>query len=140
MDEKPVLRVGFWAKVLAVAFFLLAVMGWLRFEQALQNWNLLVELGAWPGPFYIAVTGIAWGLVGLVPFFGLLRRKSWAPAAARLAAFFFVLTYWVDKLWIDRSSTRLSNWPFALGASLIWLGYTHWVVSRRQHSERSYQG
>ncbi len=124
-------RPGFWVRLLAMIFMALAVLGWLRFEQALRDWSLLVQLGAWPGPLYIAAGGAAWGLAGLPPAWGLWTGRAWGALAGLLAGLFFPLTYWIDRLIAQQVSQSFSNWPFALGVTAIWLIFIFVALSRR---------
>ncbi|MCL4559775.1 MAG: hypothetical protein M1281_04055 [Chloroflexi bacterium] len=124
-------RPGFWVRLLAVGFLFLALMGWLRFQQALESWNLLSQLGAWPGPLYIAAGGAAWGLVGLPPAWGLWTGRDWGPLAALLAGLFFPLTYWIDRLIAQQVSQSFTNWPFALGVTAAWMIFIFVVLARR---------
>jgi hypothetical protein len=115
-------RRPFWVSVIAVIFLLLAAVGWLRFQQTLASWNLLSELGVWPGPLYLALSGAAWGMPGLPAAWGLWTGRRWAVRFAWPAAGFYPLTYWVDRLFLTRSPQALAAWPFWLGVSLLWLG------------------
>jgi hypothetical protein len=124
-------RPGRWVRLLALVFVFLALMGWLRFQQALSGWSLLIQLGAWPGPLYIAAGGAAWGLVGLPAAWGLWVGRGWGALAALLAGLFYPLSYWTDRLIAQQVSQGFSNWPFALGVTAIWLIFIFVVLSRQ---------
>lgn len=129
----------FWVRFLALIFLILSLLGWLRLEQALLNQRLLVQLGAWPGPVYIALGGAVWGLAGLPVALGLWGRRAWAGPAARLAALIFLLTYWIDRLWFSAERAPVFNWPFSLGVSIAWLVLVFWIttsLSSRPENDR----
>lgn len=113
------------ARFCALLYLLLSILGWLRLEQAILNWNLLIEFRANPGPLYIAAGGLLWGLVGLPAAWGLWLHKSWALQLAHLAAPVYPLTYWIDRVAFNHDPQGLQNWPFALGLTLIWLGLNY---------------
>jgi len=119
----------FRVSVLAVIFLILSLLGWLRLGQALINRQLLTQLGAWPGPVYIALGGLVWGAAGLPVALGLWSRASWSGSAARLAALIFLLTYWIDRLWFSAERAPVYNWPFSLGVSAAWLILVYWITS-----------
>ena len=119
----------FWVRFLALIFLFLSLLGWLRLEQALLNQRLLAQLGAWPGPVYIALGGAVWGLAGLPAALGLWGRRAWSGIAARLAALVFLLTYWIDRLWFSAERMPVINWPFSLGVSIIWLVLVYWITA-----------
>lgn len=114
--------------VLAAGFAYLAVQGWLRLHQAVLSWDLLVELGAWPGPLYQAMTGAAWGLLGAASAILVYVRTRWARMAAFAGALTFALVYWLDFLLFTRAAEMMRNWPFSLALTLLGLLFTAWVA------------
>ena len=126
--------------VLLFFFILLSILGWLRFEQAMLNWQLLIELGAVPGPAYIAAGGVLWGLAGLGPAWGLWSRKPWAVRLSQIAGPVYPVTYWADKLAFNQNPQGFQNWPFALGLTVIWLGLIYLGLPRARSSYPHEQG
>jgi hypothetical protein len=108
-------------RFIGAIFLLLSFLGWLRFEQALVFWKPLAQLGAWPGPLYIALGGALWGAVGLIAAWGVWHSTRWAPAAGWAAAWLYPLTYWADRLWFSPGAGPFTSWPFALGVTAVWL-------------------
>jgi hypothetical protein len=121
----------FWVSALAVIFFLLAAAGWLRVQQTIEHWDLLAEWGIWPGPLYNALSGVAWGAVGLPAAWGLWFRQKWAPRFIWIAALFYPAIFWLDRLLIAQSPEARTGWPFWLVATLLWLGYILVVLRSR---------
>ncbi len=97
------------------------VFGWIRVQQAVQNWSLETSLLGQFFPFYSVVSGVAWGLAGAPAIAGLWMRLKWARPAAWAAAIFYPLTFWVEKILVLQSPTKLTNWPFDAGVTMIWL-------------------
>src|SRR5512145_311361 len=110
-------RMGQWRLYLtAIPCFVLGAMGWLRFAAALREWNLLIELGARPGPLYMAIGGALWGLLGwgAVVLLFVHPRGGWDRPAVFLAVLAAAILYWIDLLLFTRPAEMLVNWPFAL--------------------------
>jgi hypothetical protein len=123
----PNTRRGVWVSALAVIFLLLAAAGWLRFQQSIANWDLLVSWGTWPGPLYMAISGAAWGMAGLPAAWGLWLGRNWAVRLVWIAAGFYPLTFWLDRLFFARGPEARTGWSFWLGVTVLWLGFV-WVV------------
>jgi len=124
-------RRPFWLSVLAVLFLFLAAAGWLRLVEAWQFWDLLVKFAVKPGPLYLLLGGAVWGLIGLPVAVGLWLGRRWAIRAAWAAAVFYPLTYWLDRLLIDRAPEALTAWPFSLVVTLLWLGFVFVTFNSR---------
>jgi hypothetical protein len=107
--------------VLILVFAGLAVFGWIRAEQAVQNWSLEAALLSQFLPIYSIISGTAWGLAGMLATAGLWLRLRWAVLAAWAAALFYPITFWLEKVLVLQSPTRLTNWPFEAGVSIFWL-------------------
>jgi hypothetical protein len=50
----------------------LSIYGWLRFQQSLSLWKILIQIGIWPGPLYLAISGAVWGMLGLIAVLGII--------------------------------------------------------------------
>ena len=123
VTERSAQRPHLWIRLLALIFVLLSGLGWIRFEQTLAHWGLLLEFGARPGPLYIAAGGILWGLAGLPPAFGLMTRRGWGPPLARWVAPVYPLSYWADRFLFSSAQGGMQNWVFALVITALWLVY-----------------
>ena len=110
----------FWLLLLILSWFTLT-QG-LRFIRALVLWNWLESLGLWPGPGYLAFTGLMFALGGGASTYGLIRRHPWGLRLGEITLVAWSLWNWSDRLWIARSPDALWNWPFALIVNLILLG------------------
>lgn len=107
-------RRPFLLSLLAIAFLLFAVNGFIRFGAALANWDVLTAAGMRPGPIYPALTGAAYGLSGLAAALGLWLGWQKAGRLARGLALFYAAWYWIDKLFIATNPIARTNWPAAL--------------------------
>jgi hypothetical protein len=119
------------SRLLALAFLGASILGWLRAVQAGLHWGLLTQLGAVPGPLYIALSGAAWGLAGLPTAWGIWRRTQWANLTGLGVGLFLPLSFWFDKMAFP-SRSGFQNWPFAIGVSLLWLALLFFLTVGRE--------
>jgi hypothetical protein len=103
-------------------YLLFAFNGFLRGGQALADWSLLRDAGLRPGPAYLVMTGIVYGLSGLAVALGLWIGWSKAGRLGRGLAFFYFAWFWIDKMLISQNAAARSNWPFMLLLSAVILG------------------
>lgn len=123
------IRLGRWRRLfLALIFLYLTILGCLRLQQALLDWDLLVKYGTTPGPLYPAISGALWGLMGLAAVVLLYLRQNWARRIVFGLALTFAATYWLDFLLLSRGAEEMVNWPFALALTLLGLAYCAWTV------------
>jgi len=126
---------GRWRRlILAVLLLYLCALGWGRLQQSLVTWDLLVQFGARPGPLYLALSGAAWGVLGLAGAALLLVRRAWAPRLLLALALVIALSYWADLLLLTRSAEALVSWPFALLLTLLGLLFTAWATGALRKS------
>lgn len=116
-------------KLLIAGLLFFSWMGWVRFQQALVNWTWLQSLPIAPSPLYLAASGAVWGLLGLVAGLGLWLRRGWSIGLARIAATWFALSYWLERLLLGRAPATQVNLPFALTLTALALFYTFGVLS-----------
>ena len=95
--------------------------GWLRLQQAVVYWAWIKPPSFPFSAWYVAAGGAAWGVAGLAAAVGLWFRLRRAAQFARLAAVFYALTYWLDRLLFTRSQSAWANWVFALSLTIAGL-------------------
>lgn len=113
----------------------LVVFGWVRVQQAVQNWSLETSLLGQFFPFYSVVSGAAWGLAGAPAIASLWLRLRWARPAAWTAAIFYPLTFWLEKVLVLQSPTKFTNWPFDAGVTIIWLLFVALALHLKSNRE-----
>ena len=96
----------------------LSVWGGLRLVTAIQWWGTLLEFAARPGPLYIAISGGVGLLSGLALLWGMWQAKAWTQYALIGVGAVFTVWYWCDRLFFQSAHT---NWPFALGVTILLL-------------------
>ena len=99
----------------------------LRFQQAIANWNFLLQLGIYPGPLYLAFGGALWGILGLFAALALWYRLTWSAIATEVSVLLFAASYWIDRLVFNRSAVTQTNGFFAVGLTILGLIYSFGV-------------
>jgi hypothetical protein len=116
--------------VLVVGLLFFSLTGWLRLYLSIQDWQLLVSLGLFPGPLYLALYGALVGLFGAGAALSLWLRRPWAPRAVRIGVLAAAAWYWLDRLLFTQSLSSWTNWPFSAGITLICLLFVFFVLAR----------
>jgi hypothetical protein len=101
-----------------VIYLLFSIFGWLRFQQATDGATWLKALDISPPPPYIALTGISWGLVGLLAAIAIFMGWRSGPRLALGAAGFFVISYWIDFGLFNQSPVQIESLMVEIIASL----------------------
>jgi phosphoglycerol transferase MdoB-like AlkP superfamily enzyme len=88
----------------------------LRLFESIYYWKTLLEYGT--QALYTALTGAIWFVSGALLVWGLWHGKRWAWLGSLIAAFAFMVWYWLDRLLLQQSH---SNGTFAVIASSLML-------------------
>lgn len=126
-DASPTRR-PFSVTLLALAVLTIAGLNLLRFIQAILLREFLSEFPSVSLP-YLILSGLVWAVSGLVSVWGLWRRKNWAPRFTMIFILVYSLVYWLERLWLSRYNSWM-NVPFAIGANILLLLFTAWVLTR----------
>ena len=126
----------FSATILTWLVLIIASLNWLRVIQVLRQWTFLQSISPNPPVLYLGITGLIWGLLGVILVWGLFLGRSWAPRLMQFTAPVYTAYYWLDRLLVADRSAIASRWPFALGLTILLLGFIFWVLSR--HKVRQY--
>lgn len=111
--------------ILSLVTLLLSLLGWVRLIQGVANWRLLGEIGPAVLPFYLALSGFLWGIIGLAAAVGVWLRQRWALILLGCAVTSFTLWYWLDRAFLSANPAANTNWLFGLVLSagvLVYFG------------------
>ena len=114
---------------LVVILLVISGYGWLRFEQAIVNWDFLDNLGLSVGSLYFAMTGLLWGAGGLFLGLALWFRRRWAPLWTRIGLVIMLGSYWAERLGLHVSPESRNNQVFVLLITLFVLGYGFLILA-----------
>ncbi len=122
---------------LAGLVLIFAALNLIRLYQTVQNWRFLT---AWLpfSPLYPALTGLVWGVAGLVLVWGLWRCKPWSSLWTLIYFLGYTLYYWADRFIMPGNPERNLNAPFAALVNLFILVWIAWVL--RSRKARAYFG
>lgn len=128
--------------LLAFGVLTIAGLNLTRFIEAIILRGFLAEFPAVP-VLYLALSGLFWGSTAVPLGYGLWTGRRWARNYMIIYALGYSAFFWVDRLFSGRR-TITRNFPFVLGANLILLLITWWIISRRtgraffgeEHEER----
>ena len=115
---------------LAVLVLTIGGLNLIRVAQTLLQWSFLEELLP-ISPAYFALTGLIWGLLGLVLIWGLWRGETWVPKLLRVSSLIYVIYIWVDRLLVRHPSSRSVNELFSALLTVSVLVIIFLILSRR---------
>jgi hypothetical protein len=140
VPASPPLRRPFSVTLLAVGVIIIGALSLARFGLALRYWEYLDTLTT-VSPWYLALSGLVWGLAGLPLAWGLLRGKAWSPRLMRAMALTYATYFWLDQVFLQdhplsaaEGGARLllpGNWTFEAGLTVVLLAFTVWTLNRR---------
>lgn len=117
--------------LLIVVVLIFTGLNLLRLILTIQSWIFLA--GLLPvSPWYLALTGLVWTILGCALIWGLWLRLAWAPNASRLLSGIYMLYYWVDRLFVANRSGLEASWPFTLVVCLVLFLWILWLFTRRK--------
>jgi hypothetical protein len=114
--------------LLALWVLTITLLNWVRFGYTLSDWNFYTSILP-ISPFYVAGSGLIWGIAGLGVFGALWKGWRGARRLTMVAASAYFLYYLADRLWVAKNAAIT---PFSLIASSMLFIVTYWVVNRRK--------
>ena len=122
-------------KVILLMMFVVSILGWLRGVVALVQWSWIEESGAYPGAWYIVLTGFIGGMAFLFCVVILWLRKRWSSRYVRWIFPVALVWYWLDTYLVARSPMAKVDLPFVTGMTLMATVFTWWVLHRQEKRE-----
>ena len=109
-----------WMHVFQVCVLLAyALVGWLRLYNSLRFWSYLQELGIWPRPLYLALSGGAIGLGFLMASFLLAIHSRVSVRVVRIICLLFLVWFWADRIWFSDQQAFILQLPISILISLV---------------------
>lgn len=125
-------RRPFSVTLLAIGVLTIAGIHLIRLFQTIQNWDFLAELPGVP-PLYLALTGLAWAVVGFPLGILLWRGEPPALPTVRFMTAVYILYDWFNRLFTAYRSGNLAigyAWGFSALITVILLVWVYWTISR----------
>jgi len=115
--------------ILALLVLYTTIFNLARFYQAIHKWFLLQQFLPF-SPLYLIISGLIWGLIGLVIFWILWRGFAWAPKIAIGGITLYMLFFWFDRLLMPSYPQRNANASFYVIVCIVIVFFTVWVCFR----------
>jgi len=110
--------------IIMLVYLLWISLGWLRFFNAINGRDLILDLLPSGLNLYLIAAGLTWGLAGLLAVWGILTRASWTLLLIRITAILYPGFYWFERLFLWQDVDAGRNWPFMLLLTILWLVLT----------------
>src|SRR5512139_3723762 len=85
----------------------LSAWGLLRLLGTLRWWDVLDRFGSRLGPPYLALSGAAWMVAGIVLLWGIWAGKRWAYVAIPISIFTWLAGYWLERIFFQDPRANL---------------------------------
>ena len=115
--------------LLCAVVLIVAVMNLVRLGQSLASWKFLEALLP-VSPAYLAVTGLVWGVLGLLAAWRLWQGQAWARWFGLAFIIALSIYYWVDRLFLPGYPGRNSNWLFSAVMNFLLIVLSVWTLTR----------
>jgi hypothetical protein len=127
--------------LLALIVLIITIVNIIRFILSIRYWSFLFSRSA-ISPFYLALTGLVWSVVGAILIWGLWKAKTWGPMLMQAVGLTYALYYWLDQIFLkDHPVSGTSgtirvllptNWQFAAFVTAFCLVFMVWVLGRKK--------
>ena len=85
----------------------LSAWGLLRLLGTLRWWDVLGRFNASLSPQYLAFTGAAWMVAGVVLLWSIWAGKRWAYLALPISIFIWMAEYWLERIFFQDPRANL---------------------------------
>lgn len=105
-----------WRPIILIALVILTLgfsaLSWARFGLAIGDGSFFNQATRRPLSAYFIASGAAWGIVSLAAAIGDWYRKAWALILTAVGAVVLSIWFWLEKLFLVRTSLANTNWLF----------------------------
>lgn len=112
----------FLLRLLGLILLAIAVIAIYRLAGALTGSALFALVNL---PFglqiYLAGSGLLWTLACLPALWGLTWRKPWSVKASWAATLFYLVSYWLERLFLWQPESNRETWLFYATLSVLWI-------------------
>jgi hypothetical protein len=115
-------------KLVVFGVLCFAALNLLRFIRTIMEWDFLKGL-IQISPLYLLLSGLIWGVVGILLAYQTWRGWGKAPVFLFLVAILYMLYDWLDRLFL--SQNQFINWRFILVADILVLGMLLYIYTRK---------
>ena len=80
-------------------------------------------------PYYLALSGALWAILGLIAAWGILSARKWLPAFLKIGGLAYVLLGFADKAFLQPGGLGQADWLFELAAAALLIFLIFWALS-----------
>jgi hypothetical protein len=114
-----------WRPIILIALVILTLgfsaLSWARFGLAVGDGSFFNQETRLPLSAYFIASGAVWGIASLAAAIGDWYRKAWALILTGVGAVLLSIWFWVEKLFLIRTSLATTNWLFNVILNVILL-------------------
>ena len=110
----------------------LSAWGLLRLLATLRSWEVLERFNSRLSPQYLAITGAAWMVMGVVLLWGIWAGKRWVYLAIPISIFVWLAEYWLERIFFQDPRANL---VFMIAITLAISGLTLLITYNRRTKE-----
>ena len=114
--------------LLALGVLTIALNYWTRFIASLRSWDFQTSVLPF-SPFYLAITGLLWGMIELALVWALWQGWHRTRLATIGSAALYLAYIWAERLLLH---PQTQNNSFAAVTSLVFFVIVFWAVSSRK--------
>jgi len=132
-DQSSVRPISVSILVVIVLFFI--VTNLIKAINALSSWDFLIALVPEVPLGYLAISGVAWSIIGIILALLLFFGRKASIMLSRVFFLLYPISYWVERLLIADGSFMHHRWRFDLIMTILIIIILFWALERRQTKE-----
>ena len=126
-------------RISAFLLLLYALVGWLRLQQTLLYWYYFLELGLWPHPLYLAVSGGAIGIGYSLALIFHLAHFNYTARYIHFVGILLIIWIWIDRIWIGMRDAFIFLLPITIIITACTIGLDLLLVRKIEYKKKSEQ-
>ena len=107
----------------------IGVINLIRFWQTIKEWQFLEQILP-ISPIYLALSGIFWGIMGVLLAWDIYRASYRALLALKVYFLVYFVYVWVDRLLVSQTPNRAISSPFMAVFTVVVVAIIFWIASR----------
>ena len=136
-NKKKRARRRYWISAFLLTLY--ALIDWLRLQQTLLYWYYFLELGLWPHPIYLALSGSAIGISYSLALIFHLARFKYTARYIRFLGILLIVWIWIDRIWIGIRDSFTSLLPITIIITGCTIGLDLLLVRKTEYKKKSKQ-
>ena len=92
---------------------------WTRVWNGVGLLGYLDELPLSISPWYLVISGVVWGVFGILAAMLIWSRRPYAPWVVMIGLIGYSLNFWIEQFFLMVSPLRQTNWLFLAGFNVV---------------------